>query len=209
MGRTSVFALLVLGLAWGAWEAPARANGMAYVHRSGASGTGEVGQAVPTDQRAALVRDGTAWSLILEPRYERPDAGAAWLVPFAHCPTELRPSCAVYEKYTAAFAGAAEQVLRKYGRGVVEKQTELKRLADIAIDLFVGLTVMSRAAALGEADPERREQVHAMAATFTQQAKRRMAGNLRRLEHSEDAELDKLAASVLADGGYRWDILSG
>ena len=128
---------------------------------------------------------------------------------FAHCPAELRPSCAVYEKYTAAFAGAAEQVLRKYGRGVVEKQTELKRLADIAIDLFVGLTVMSRAAALGEADPERREQVHAMAATFTQQAKRRMAANLRRLERSEDAELDKLAASVLADGGYRWDILSG
>jgi len=100
-------------------------------------------------------------------------------------------------------------VLRKYGRGVVEKQTELKRLADIAIDLFVGLTVMSRAAALGEADPERREQVYAMAATFTQQAKRRMAANLRRLERSEDAELDKLAASVLADGGYRWDILSG
>lgn len=87
MGRTSVLALLAFGLAWGAWDAPARANGMAYVHRSGTTGTGEVGQAVPTDQRAALVRDGTAWSLILEPRYERPDAGAAWLVPFAHCPT--------------------------------------------------------------------------------------------------------------------------
>lgn len=60
---------------------------MAYVHRSGATGTGEVGQATPTDQRAALVRDGATWSLILEPRYERPDASAAWLVPFAHCPT--------------------------------------------------------------------------------------------------------------------------
>lgn len=78
--------LLIL-LVLGACADLAVANGMAWVHRSGATGTGEVGQAVPTDQRAALVRDGTSWSLILEPRYERPDAGAAWLVPFAHCPT--------------------------------------------------------------------------------------------------------------------------
>ena len=127
---------------------------------------------------------------------------------FAHCPAELRPSCAVYEKYTTAFGGAAEQVLRKYGRGVVEQQYDLKRLADIDIDLFVGLCVMARAAALGDIDPAQRAQVHAIAATFTQQAKRRMAANLRRLERSEDEQLDKLAAAVLADGGYRWDILS-
>ncbi len=128
---------------------------------------------------------------------------------FAHCPVELRPSCAVYEKYTTAFGGAAEQVLRKYGRGVVEQQYDLKRLADIDIDLFVGLCVMARAASLGEADPGRRAQVHAIAATFTQQAKRRMAANLRRLERSEDEQLDQLAASTLEDGGYRWDVLLG
>jgi alkylation response protein AidB-like acyl-CoA dehydrogenase len=127
---------------------------------------------------------------------------------FAHCPTELRPSCAIYEKYTAAFAGAAEMVLRKYGRGVVERQPDLKRLADIAIDLFVGLCVMSRAAALGAEDPSQRERVYAIAATFTQQAKRRMAANLRRLESNEDEQFDGIAAGALADGGYRWDILS-
>jgi len=127
---------------------------------------------------------------------------------FAHCPTELRSSCSVYEKYTVAFAGAAEQVLRKYGRSVVERQYDLKRLADIAIDLFVGLCVMSRAAALGAEDPSQRERVYAIAATFTQQAKRRMAANLRRLESNEDEQFDGIAAGALADGGYRWDILS-
>ena len=127
---------------------------------------------------------------------------------FAHCPVELRPSCAVYEKYTVALAGAAEEVLRKYGRGVVERQPDLKRLADIVIDLFVGLSVMARATALGEADAAQREQVYAMAATFTQQAKRRMAANLRRLESNEDEQMDRLAAAVLAEGGYRWDIVS-
>jgi len=127
---------------------------------------------------------------------------------FAHCPVELRPSCAVYEKYTVALAGAAEEVLRKYGRGVVERQPDLKRLADIVVDLFVGLSVMARATALGEADATQRERVYAMAATFTQQAKRRMAANLRRLESNEDEQMDRLAASVLAEGGYRWDIVS-
>jgi hypothetical protein len=61
---------------------------MAYVYKSAAVGTGgEIGKAVPTTQRAALVREGAAWSLILEPKYDRPKAGVAWLVPFAHCPT--------------------------------------------------------------------------------------------------------------------------
>jgi len=128
---------------------------------------------------------------------------------FPHCPEALRAACAVYEKYTAAFGGAAEQVLRKYGRGVVEHQYDLKRIAEIAIDLFVGLCVMSRAAALGEADPERREEVYGLATVFTQQAKRRMAANLRRLERNEDEQLDRLASTALADGGYRWDIVSG
>ena len=68
---------------------------------------------------------------------------------------------------------------------------------------------MSRAVSLGNESPTQKGQVHAMAATFTQQAKRRMAANLRRLETNEDAELDALAASALADGGYRWDVLRG
>ncbi len=72
-----------------ATEGVARANGMSYMRRDvlAADGSGQVAKAVPTDQRAALVRDGTSWSLVLEPRYDRPEAGAAWLVPFAHCPT--------------------------------------------------------------------------------------------------------------------------
>jgi len=128
---------------------------------------------------------------------------------FPHCPEALRAECAVYEKYTAAFGGATEQVLRKYGRSVVEHQYDLKRVAEIAIDLFVGLCTMSRATALAEADPQRREEVYGLATVFTQQAKRRMAANLRRLERSEDEQLDKLASVALEDGGYRWDVLSG
>jgi hypothetical protein len=51
--------------------------------------------------------------------------------------------------------------------------------------------------------------VYGLATVFTQQAKRRMAANLRRLERNEDEQLDRLASTALADGGYRWDVLSG
>ncbi len=128
---------------------------------------------------------------------------------FEGCPEDLRDACETYEKYTLAFAGASEQILRRYGRGVVEHQYDLKRLADIAVDLFVGLCVMSRAASLGIAFPEQKKQVHDIARIFTQQAKRRMAANLRRLDKNEDKELDALAASALEEGGYRWDVLTG
>jgi hypothetical protein len=136
-------------------------------------------------------------------------AGVNFGPAFAGCPAGLKDSCSVYEKYTRAFAAAAEQILRKYGRGVVEHQYDLKRLADIAIDLFVGLCVMSRAATLGEASPEQQKPIHAMADVFTQQAKRRMAANLRRLASNEDEEIDALAGKMLEDGGYRWDVLTG
>ena len=35
-------------------------------------------------------------------------------------------------------------LLRRHGREIVGKQLATKRLADIAIDLFVGLTVLAR-----------------------------------------------------------------
>ena len=128
---------------------------------------------------------------------------------FTGCPEGLKDACSVYEKYTRAFAAASEQILRKYGRGVVEQQYDLKRLADIAIDLFVGLCVMSRAASLGNAFPDQQQQLHSIADIFTQQAKRRMAANLRRLASNEDDEVDALAGKMLEDGGYRWDVLTG
>jgi len=126
---------------------------------------------------------------------------------FAQCPEALRGECAVYERYTLALAAATEQVLRKHGRGVVERQHDLKRLADVAIDLFVGLCVMARAASLAGDSSEHGEEALRIAAVFTRQAKRRMAANLRRIDRNEDEQLDTLAGSALAAGGYRWDVI--
>jgi very long chain acyl-CoA dehydrogenase len=43
------------------------------------------------------------------------------------------------------FGEAVESILMKHGRGIVDKQFELNRLANAAIDLFASAVVLSRA----------------------------------------------------------------
>jgi alkylation response protein AidB-like acyl-CoA dehydrogenase len=123
----------------------------------------------------------------------------------APMPAALRSSADVYERYTVALARACEALLRKFGKSVADQQLHLKRVADIAVDLFVGLCVTSRAAALAQAGAEG-EQAIAIAQVFSQQAKRRIASNLRRLERNEDAEMNQLAGFILDKGSYPWDV---
>ena len=81
-----------------------------------------------------------------------------------------------------------------------------RRIADILIDLFVGLCVISRADATGSADPGGAEQVYDIAKVFTRQARQRISRNLRRMVHNDDAATDRIAANAL-ERGYAWDVL--
>ncbi len=119
----------------------------------------------------------------------------------------LREAADVHERYTVELAKASEYLLRKYGKSVADRQHDLKRIADIGIDLFVGLCVLSRAATLSEAAGDEGAQAVAIARVFAQQAKRRMAANVRRITRNEDEEMDRLAGFILDKGSYPWDVL--
>src|ERR1700734_2433054 len=119
----------------------------------------------------------------------------------------LREAADVHERYTVELAKASEYLLRKYGKSVADRQHDLKRIADIGIDLFVGLCVLSRAASLREAPGDEGTQAIAIARVFAQQAKRRMAANVRRITRNEDEEMDRLAGFILDEGSYPWDVL--
>jgi len=45
-------------------------------------------------------------------------------------------------------------LLRRHGKSIADRQHDLKRIADIGIDLYVGLCVLSRAAALSRGPGE-------------------------------------------------------
>jgi alkylation response protein AidB-like acyl-CoA dehydrogenase len=122
-------------------------------------------------------------------------------------PAALRGAAAVYEKYTAELAKAADSLLRRHGRSVADRQHDLKRVADIAIDLFVGLCVLSRAISLSSGPDAKAGQAQSIAIIFSQQAKRRMANNIRRIVKNEDQDMDGLAGFILDTGSYPWDVL--
>jgi len=125
----------------------------------------------------------------------------------APLPAALREAAGIYERYTGELAKASEYLLRKHGKSIADRQHDLKRVADIGIDLFVGLCVLSRATSLHDASAEDREPAVAMAQVFAQQAKRRMANTVRRIMRNEDEEMDRLAGFILDRGRYPWDVV--
>jgi alkylation response protein AidB-like acyl-CoA dehydrogenase len=122
-------------------------------------------------------------------------------------PPQLREATTAYEKYTVELAKAADYLLRKYGKSIAGRQHALKRVADMTIDLFVGLCVLSRATALAADQGEEGAQAMVIAHAFARQAKRRLAHNVRRIERNEDEEMDLLAGFIVDRGRYPWDIV--
>jgi acyl-CoA dehydrogenase family member 9 len=121
-------------------------------------------------------------------------------------PAQLREATTTLEKYTVELAKACDYLLRKYGKSIAGRQHALKRVADMTVDLFVGLCVLSRASALAAQPGDEGRQAMVVAHAFARQAKRRLANNVRRIERNEDEEMDLLAGFVLDKGCYPWDI---
>ncbi|MGO9512988.1 MAG: acyl-CoA dehydrogenase family protein [Steroidobacteraceae bacterium] len=122
-------------------------------------------------------------------------------------PLELREAAGIYEKYTVELAKASDYLLRKYGKSIASRQHALKRVADIAVDLFVGLCVLSRATTLAAEPGKPGERALGIAQVFARQARRRMAGNVRRIDRNEDEEMNLLAGFIMDNGSYPWDVV--
>jgi len=58
---------------------------------------------------------------------------------------ELTESAALVSKNVDAFGQAVEMVLIKYGKGIVDEQFILNRLANAAIDIYTSVVILSRA----------------------------------------------------------------
>jgi alkylation response protein AidB-like acyl-CoA dehydrogenase len=119
----------------------------------------------------------------------------------------LKVAALVYEKYVVELSKAGDALLRMHGKKIADEQYQLKRIADVTIDLFVGLCTLARADALSKSDPKNGQQAVTIAAIFAQQAKRRMARNVRSMGRNEDDERDALAGFMLETGAYPWDVI--
>jgi alkylation response protein AidB-like acyl-CoA dehydrogenase len=120
---------------------------------------------------------------------------------------DLRKAAQIYEKSVVELANASDALLKKYGKGITDQQHQLKRLGDIAIDLYVGLCALSRAASLERSDASNGAQAASIAYVFAKQARRRIVRNVRGLGVNEDARLERVAAMIVDGGKYPWDVL--
>lgn len=122
-------------------------------------------------------------------------------------PATLKSEASFYENNALALAGAAEAAVKKHRKKIIDEQYTLKRLADIAIDLVVGLAVLSRVSDKIKAESEKAaaREIHILK-LFTQGARVRISDNLEAIKRNADGSIEAIADDIVADGAYRYDL---
>lgn len=122
-------------------------------------------------------------------------------------PEVLRDDALIFEKYTLELARMTDVLLRRHGKSIVDRQFALERLANVSIDLFVGLCTLSRVSSMQPDDSPEYSQAVSIAHQFSQIAKRRMNRNVRAMLRNEDEAAKELADHVVEWQGYTWDTM--
>ena len=122
----------------------------------------------------------------------------AWAAP------ALRPGAQAVEGATAAFGAACKELLMKHGKGIIEQQLHLSRVADCIIDLSTATAALSRATkAVNEGSATAEHEV-ALANAWAAQATRRVHENVGAFSGAravEDKAVHAIAEAVFAAGG--------
>jgi acyl-CoA dehydrogenase family member 9 len=120
----------------------------------------------------------------------------------------VKEQAAIVEAATRDLATAADRILRKHGGKIVGKQFATRRLAEIIIDLFVLSCVLSRVnTAVEEKGVDRAARELEILRVFAGRARRRMRGNIAKIDDNDDEMVKSLADFSFASEGYRWDTL--
>jgi hypothetical protein len=123
----------------------------------------------------------------------------------AWAPAPLRPAAEMIESATAAFGSAVRDLAIKHRKGILEQQLQVQRVADVVIDITAASATLSRAAKAYESNAASAPHEVAIANLFAEEAKHRIAANLRGVRGGTKA-LDKLkmdvAVQVLEAGAY-------
>jgi acyl-CoA dehydrogenase family protein 9 len=120
---------------------------------------------------------------------------------------ELAPEGELVAKYARATGGAVETLLKKYGKGVIQKQYHQDRLSNVAIDLYASLAVLSRAtAAIARHGAEKAAEEVRLAKAFVRGAKYRMVGHLKEMDKNRDTEQTAVSETAYGALGYAFPL---
>jgi hypothetical protein len=108
-----------------------------------------------------------------------------------------------FEKHVAELKNASERLVRAYRKEIIERQQELERLADMAIELFATACVLARTQQLVEArGVEDCERELAFCDLFVVEAGRRFRASRVSLESPQDEMRRAVAQHVRDANGY-------
>jgi acyl-CoA dehydrogenase family protein 9 len=97
----------------------------------------------------------------------------------------------------------SEGLLRKHGKGIVQKQCQLKRLADAVADIYAQVATLSRVSSiLDEHGVEPSGQERFIAETFCTRAAQRVHAQFRQIESNDDDRVIAIAKLAYKRGSY-------
>jgi acyl-CoA dehydrogenase family protein 9 len=97
----------------------------------------------------------------------------------------------------------SEGLLRKHGKGIVQKQFQLKRLADAVADIYAQVATLSRVSSiLDEHGVEPSGQERFIAETFCTRAAQRVHAQFRQIESNDDDRVIAIAKLAYKRGSY-------
>ncbi len=120
----------------------------------------------------------------------------------------LSREAVLFEEYTVELVKAVDKVLRKHGKDIAEMQYTQRRVAEVAIDLYCLAACISRttrAVELRGEEGARRELD--LTTMFASAAGARMKANVRGFDRNDDELRKSIAARVVGDGGYPFDLV--
>jgi alkylation response protein AidB-like acyl-CoA dehydrogenase len=107
------------------------------------------------------------------------------------------------EKHVAELETATQQVIRHYRREIVDRQQELERLSDMAIELFATACSVARTQALiDEQGADACERELDLCDLFCVESGRRFRAARRSLQSRQDETRRRVAQRVRSDAGY-------
>ena len=113
---------------------------------------------------------------------------------------ELKKETGMIEEFVSELSISVEKVILRHKQAIWEKQFVQKRIAEIAIDLYRMIAVVSRTSRLLEKSATCKEAD--MARVFCAQAGKRIARNFREMDRNQDEILKSVSMAVESAKGY-------
>ncbi len=122
-------------------------------------------------------------------------------------PSELKDFAEIIERVIASLARVSEKLVRTHKKDVINKQLEIKRVAEIATYTFAALCLMTRVKSkIKSVDGAEKETLINIVKCFTLDYKRTASQLIRRVEKgNEDNEMNQISNFILAEGHFPWD----